>query len=244
MPSSRVLCLYGAKGGIGKTTLAINLAGVLANMNKSVLIIDLNQLNGDIAVSLDRKPHQTIAALAAAIKTEKYQGLLPYLTKYNQYISFLAAPAVLMPAEMLDAEVINKILDEAAALFEVVIIDMSHAYNDVNLAALKRADKNLFVTTNNPLTLKNTRNVLSLLKEAGVRNIEVLLNNSIHPNHDYFVLYDIKNIIQAHIDYIISQRFYYPDIDLVTVAGEILTLKSRKWPDYKIFTLIIESLLK
>jgi len=244
MPFSRVLCVYGAKGGIGKTTITLNLAGILANMKKEVLIIDLDLHSGDVAVSLDRKPSKTIADLASDLKNNSYHDLNNYLTKYDAYISFLASPPDPRDAAKIDEENLNRILNECEKKYEVIIIDTTNSYDEINRIALKRARKILFVTTNNPLDLKNTRNLLTILKEDGINNIEVLLNNSIHPNNDYFILYDIKKIIQNHINYIISQRFHYRDIDTVTVNGEILTMKSQKWPDYRIFSLIIESLLK
>lgn len=242
--TGKILTIYGAKGGIGKTTLALNLAGVLSNMLKSVLIIDLDLLKGDIAVSLDKRFKKTILDLSQDLKEGKFEELKPYLTKYNSQISFLAAPKDPREAMKFNPESLKQMLEECRAHFDVIIIDTSHIYNEITHLALQKSDQILFITTNNPLVLKNSRNLLSIFKEEGINQFKVVLNNSIHPKHNYFVLYDIKKILQKELDYIISSKFHYSDIDIITVNGEILTIKSQKWSDYKIFTLIIKDLLK
>ena len=59
-----------------------------------------------------------------------------------------------------------------------------------------------------------------------ISNYKVLLNQSNNPFKDYFSLYDIKNIIQANIDYTLSSEFYIADIDKLIMSGKIVTMSS------------------
>lgn len=99
-----------------------------------------------------------------------------------------------------------------------------------------------YIITNDSLDLKNSRNNLDCLRKF-TNNIDVILNYSIHFNREYFIIYDIKNILQCNVDYTISNRFNYDAIDSLTVKGEILTISSQKWFDYKTFSLIAKSLI-
>ena len=60
MAKGKTVCLYGAKGGIGKTIFITNLAGIFAKLNKKVLIIDLDLVNGGVATLLNKDVPKTI----------------------------------------------------------------------------------------------------------------------------------------------------------------------------------------
>ena len=96
------------------------------------------------------------------------------------------------------------------------------------------------MTTNDPLDLKNLKTVLSLFKDSNINKYKVILNDSVANNRDYFSLYDLKVIIDNNIDYIISNKFYVPNMDAYVFDGKIFTLEAKKYPDEGVFNLIIK----
>ena len=94
-------------------------------------------------------------------------------------------------------------------------------------------DNILFITTNDPLDLKNLKSILSIFRDINLNNYKVLLNDSCNAFKNYFTLYDIKNILKTNIDYTLSREMFLKDIDVYLMNGKIITL-DKKFP--RIFT--------
>jgi MinD-like ATPase involved in chromosome partitioning or flagellar assembly len=116
------------------------------------------------------------------------------------------------------------IIDQAGFLYDVILIDSNHDLGPTTLYLMDKVDEILFMINNDPLNLKSTRSVLSILKNLEIDNYKVLLNNSNNPFKDYFSLYDIKKTIQTNIDYTLSSEFFIENIDKIIMAGNIPTL--------------------
>lgn len=242
MSKGVLTAVFSAKGGIGKTTFTLNLAGTLSNNKKKVLIIDADLFSGAIALSLNVIPKKNIYHFHKDIKNNKNIDIQNYITRYNNYIDFVACPKSIEEAISIDFNTIEKIVYEASLLYDVILFDLSHIYSDLNSKILKLVSNVLYLFTNDPADLKNSANMLNILKKNN-NNINIILNYSIHPERDYYVLYDIKNILDSNINYIISKKFYNPQIDNLTVRGEIVSINTQKFYDYKIFSLIAKSIL-
>ena len=80
MARGRSICIYGAKGGVGKTTLILSLAGILSKMNKKVLILDLDLSSGNIAFSLNKDVKKTIFNFADDYSNNRYTNIEEYIT--------------------------------------------------------------------------------------------------------------------------------------------------------------------
>jgi MinD-like ATPase involved in chromosome partitioning or flagellar assembly len=243
MAKGKSLCIYGAKGGTGKTIFTINLAGVLSNMQKKVLIIDLDLCNGGIALSLNREVNKTIYNFCDDYNNNRYEEMSTYITKYNEYIDFLAAPKDPRQANKIDSKYIDILIDKCSFMYDVILIDTTNDMNEINVFTLDKTDNILFLTTNDPLDLKNLKNFLNIMEENEIEKYRILLNDSINTEKRYFTLYDIKTILNTNIDYILSSRFYYKDIDSITLNGDIITINNPKITDYAIFESIIKDLL-
>ena len=85
------ICITSAKGGVGKTTTVLNLAGMYELMQKKVLLIDLDLTNGGIALSLNKPYEKSISTLFQDINNNKYEELSSYVTKYDDYQCFTNA---------------------------------------------------------------------------------------------------------------------------------------------------------
>lgn len=243
MTKGKSLCIYGAKGGIGKTIITLNLAGVLSNMQKKVLIVDLDLGNGAIALALNRSVNKTLFNFCDDYMNNRYQNIEDYITKYNENIDFISAPKDPRQSNKINKEHVGILLEKCIFLYDVIIFDTTHYLSEVNVYMFDKVDNVLLVTTNDPFDLKNLRSIISIFKDNDFTKYKVLLNDSIILNKSYFSLYDIKNIIRNNIDYIISSKFHRNDMDNIILDGEIYTINNPNFADYKIFKLIISSLL-
>ena len=156
---SNILCVFGVKGGIGKSILAMNLAGVVSNKNKRVLILDADLYGGSIALALNKKVDKTIFNFVDDYNNNRYKDINDYITKYNENIDFISSPIDPRKASKIDSRYIDILLDKAKFNYDLIIVDTNHILNEINLSILDKSDKVLFVTTNDSFDIKNMRNL-------------------------------------------------------------------------------------
>ena len=243
MARGKIVCFYGGKGGVGKTTTLLSLAGTLSKLNKKVLIVELDLTNGAIAISLNREANKTIFNFVEDYINNKYNDLDKYITKYDENISFVASPKDPRYASRIDIKYIDILLEKSVYNHDVVLIDTPSILNEISVYSLDKSDVVYLLTTNDCVSLKNVKNIVNLFIENNLDKYKIILNNSFIPNKDYFSNYDIKNIIGHNVDYVISSSFHVNNLDELVVNGEIITYKYSKFKDEKIFKLIANEII-
>ena len=86
------LCFFSAKGGTGKTTNLLNLAGIISELGKKVLIIDFDLYSGCVAKYLNTIFDKSIIDLSDDLENKRYNKISDYVTRYNDNIDLLCAP--------------------------------------------------------------------------------------------------------------------------------------------------------
>lgn len=242
------MCISSAKGGVGKTTNLLNLAGIFEQLEKKVLIIDFDLYTGGQAVYLNKENDKSIYNLYFDLLNNSYKDLSNYTIKIDNYIDLLCAPKDPRDANKIDASYIKEIINKGKIEYDVVLVDTNHALNDINLSVLDAVDEILFFITNDPLDLKNIRTLLSILDNLNFENYSILLNNSRDPFKNYFSLYEIRKIIGHDINYSLSTDLYLKDIEKYIMKGLIISLDKNfaniMRDDYKTFVLIATDLLE
>lgn len=240
-----ILCLFGVKGGIGKSILAMNLAGIVSNLKKRILLVDADLYGGSIALALNKPVNKTIYNFVDDYNNNRYKDLNDYITKYNEYIDFIASPKDPRKSNKIDSNYIEILLDKAKFNYDLIIVDTNHILDEINLSILDKSDNILFLVSNDTFDIKNMRTLISIFKDLEIDKYKVLLNNSIRENREYFDLYDIKDIIKTNIDYELSNKFYIKDIDRYIIDGNIVTLNKKyiNTKDYKVLESIINSVI-
>ena len=240
-----IVCVFGVKGGIGKSILTLNLAGVLSNMNKQVLIVDMDLYGGSISIILNKKVNKSIYNFVDDFNNNRYDNFNDYITKYNDNIDYLACPKDPRKASKIDSSYIEILLDKAKFNYDLILIDTNHILNEMNLTLLDKCDNILLVTTNDMLDMKNMRSLISIFKDLDIDRYKVILNNSFRNDKTYFNLYDIKSAINNNIDYEISNKLYIKNIDKYIMDGNIVTIdKKYSNSNYvKVFNTIVNDIL-
>ena len=236
-----ILCLFGVKGGIGKSILVLNLAGVASNMCKRVLIVDADLYGGSIALALNKPVSKTIYNFVDDYNNNRFEDLNDYITVYNKYIDYVASPKDPRKSNKIDSNYLDIFLDKAKFNYDLIIIDTNHILDETNLSLLDKSDNILFVMSNDGFDIKNMRTLISIFKDLDIDKYKVLLNNSFRDNREYFNMYDVKDVIKTNIDYSLSSKFYFKDLDRYIMDGEIVTLnkKLNNTKDYKVLENII-----
>lgn len=221
------LCLFSGKGGVGKTILTLNLAAVYSQINKHVLIVDLDLSSGGIALATNKVFDKTIYNFVDDYNNNRFKDFNDYVVKYNENIDIMPSPKDPRQASKIDSKYIEILLDKALFHYDMVLIDTNHNLNELNLVVLDAADNILFVMENDPMDLKNMKSLLSIFKDLEKTNYKILLNNSRDPFKKYFTLYDMKTIIKNNIDYEISSEFFLKNMDAYVMNGEIPMLQPK-----------------
>lgn len=224
--AGKIISINSVKGGVGKTTLAISLAGIYSLMKKKVLLIDLDLYSGGISTYLDINNKKDIFMLIDSISNNRFISLNDYIVNYNKNIDVI--PSVKDPrlATRIDSKYIKAVFKLAKTEYDIVIVDTNHALDETNLVVLDNVDTSLYVITNDIVDLKNMKSLVSIFKDNEKTNYLTILNNSINQRTDYLSLFDIRTIIRTNIDYTISKSFYIKNINKYLLAGDILTLNN------------------
>lgn len=220
----KIITISSVKGGVGKTTLTLNLAGLYFLMKKKVLIIDLDLYAGGIATCLNVNNKKDIYMLVDSLSNNKSISLKDYVCIYNNGIDILASPKDPRDVSKIESKYINKIFDIASREYDIILVDTSHLLDEICLVALDASYMSAFVITNDLVDLKNMKSLVSIFKEMNKENYKLVLNNSRDTGRDYIALFDIRNMIKRNVDFTISKNFYIRNIDKYVLNGEILTL--------------------
>jgi len=229
----KVITITSRKGGVGKTTTILNLAGVYSNLKKKVLILDLDLYSNSVAVSLNIKNAKTIHNLVLDITNNKFKEVKDYVYDYNEFIKVL--PSVNDPrvASQIETRYIEQIINMIKHDFDVVLIDTNHVLTNLNLVIYDNSDTVLNIMSNDPVDLVNTRNFINIASDIEFPDLRILLNESNSLEEKYFSLYDMKEFLNYNISYKIGREFYIKTIDKYVLDGKILTLENVYKRDYK-----------
>jgi pilus assembly protein CpaE len=177
----RVVTVFGGKGGVGKSTIATNLAVCLAAGGaRRVLLVDLDLAFGDVAIMMQLVPKRSLSDAIAMAGRMDETGLRSMLTTYAPGLETLLAPTGPAEAERISRELTSEVLTVARQLFDYVVVDTPPFFNDHVLAALDLSDDYVLLATPDVPSLKNLRLTIDMfdLLEYPNEGRLVVLNRS------------------------------------------------------------------
>ena len=159
--TGKIIAVAGASGGVGTTSVAVNLACALAqNPERSVVLVDLDVSLGDADVFLDTIPEYTLLDVAQNIARLDLSMLRKSLTKHETGVYLLPRPVQLQDVETITQDNFNRVISLLKASFSHLVIDISKSYSRLDMTALQSAENVLLLTQ---LDLPCLRNVVRLM---------------------------------------------------------------------------------
>lgn len=159
--SSKIIAVAGSSGGVGCTSLAVNLGCILAaKPENSVALVDLDLAIGDADVFLDTIPDYSLVDVTQNISRLDFQLLKRSLTKHSSGLYLLPRPVQLQDVSLITPETLRRVFGLLKATFTHIVIDVSKGFNATDLAAFEFANDVLMVAQ---LDLPCLRNLVRLL---------------------------------------------------------------------------------
>jgi pilus assembly protein CpaE len=160
----KIITVFTAKGGVGKTMLAINIGVVLAQRGTNqVCVVDLDLASGDVAISLLLDPVRSLADAGAMTGHIDTTGAASLLTPYRPGLEMLLAPATPGDAEKIPPSLVGELLAVLRTMFDYVVVDTPPHLSEHVLTALDASAHHVLLTTPDVPALKNLRVVLDVL---------------------------------------------------------------------------------
>jgi pilus assembly protein CpaE len=177
--SSRVVSVFAPKGGVGKTTIAFNLAVALGQQEHRTVLIDGSLQFGDLR-SLLKVPVDAPSILDLPTDRIVESDLQDVLWRDPSGIDILLAPPRIEMAEMVTARDIDKVLSLLRRVYDAIVIDMSSTLSDLNLAFLDTSDTIVEIVTYDSTTIHNTIAVADTFRIIGypAAKVRYLVNRS------------------------------------------------------------------
>ena len=202
-----VVAVFAPKGGVGRSTLAANLAVAAAtDLHQSVALVDANFQFGDLGLLLNVSPNNT--ATIADVLTELAEGHADAvdgaLITHQSGVKVLLPPPSPEMAELITSDHLRRILARLRQRNELVVIDTSSELHDPTLTILDAADTVLTVLTYDLASIKNTRLFLGVAERLGYTDdkVKVVLNKADSTNG--ITLADLEGSIGRKVDFTIG----------------------------------------
>jgi pilus assembly protein CpaE len=166
-PVGRVLAVVGAKGGVGASTLAHNIAfSVARDLMLDAVVTDLDLAFGTAGLDFNQDPPQGIAEAVFSPDRIDNAFIDRLLSKCTDHLSLLAAPATLDRVYDFGADAFEAIFDSLRATVPCVVLDVPHQWTGWTKQTLVGADDILIVAAPDLANLRNTKNLYDFLKAA------------------------------------------------------------------------------
>ena len=241
---SKRITVFGTKGGVGKSFLAVNLAvGLMDKNKKRVSLIDTNYQFGDIALMMDLHPKYSVYDILPVIEQLDPKILDSFLTTHSSGVKVLPAPLDISTSlQGVNSKTTMKILDTISRMSDYIVIDTSSYFSEYVLNIFKDTDYLVIVSSKDTPSIKNLKIVLQILEQIKFpeENIYIILNRA--DSKVGITIEEIEETIQRKIDIAIPSDRIVPisvnkGVPLIIGAPRSAVTKSI----YKLIKIITEN---
>ena len=198
---AKVISVFSNKGGLGKTSVAVNLALSLSSFTKKrTMILDLNFQLGDVATFLDISPKFSISDILGKIEAQENADILSLTEKYKDSDVYVIADNYRGEyKENIPSERINKLLSVLKKHFGYIIVDLSQNLDNITQNVLNFSNLVLLVTNINLPSLRNTQRCLDLLKLHNVEEAKIQPVVNRYIDNDEITLTDVQKMLNKKV---------------------------------------------
>ena len=240
----RIVTVFSPKGGVGRTTIAVNLAvAAAAELGKRVVLVDGSLQFGDVGVLLNLNPkNKSIADLIPEMGQADPESVEHVIVNHSSGIQVLLAPPSPEMAELITTAYLRKVLEQLRASHDLVVVDTWPWFHETTLSLLDISDIILTVLTLEITNIKNTRLFLEVAEQLGYPDdkIRLVLNradsalgirvadvqNSIGRKIDETIVSDGRSVVYAlnrGVPFVLSNREAQVSQDILRLARAIVT---------------------
>ena len=207
------IAVYSAKGGLGTTSIAVNVAFALAdaNPNGRVALADLVVHGGDLRVMLNLAPAYDVADLVARVERIDADLLSSILTPSAGGVWILPSSDRPEIADMVDSATATTLIAELKKHFAYTVLDCEHYLTDRTLAALDAADKIVLVTQLNVAALRGTQRTISLCQRLGFGEDKIAVVVNRHQSSEVLTPSDASTLLNMPIFHLLPNDFRTAD---------------------------------
>lgn len=207
---SKIISVYSNKGGIGKTTIAVNLAAELARVTKDkVALIDLNLQLGDISTFLNLNPPFDVNYVMRKLVDKSEDILIKGFEKYKDTsLYILADPSYIEQSESITPAMVTTLFAALKKVFSYIVIDMSSSFDPISLKILDSSDWILFTTIVNIPAIRNAQRCLNLFRSRKYPKDKVKIIINRYMDNDEINLEDIENTLGETIYWKIPNNYF------------------------------------
>lgn len=237
-----VIGVFSPKGGVGRTTVAVNLAVAAATLGKRVALVDASFQFGDIGVLLNLNPrNKSIADLATELQQGEAESLDTFMVSHSSGVRVLLAPPKPEQAELIGPESVRKVIDRLRQDNELVVVDCPATFNEPTIAVLDQSDLILTLLTLEITSVKNMRLFLEVAEQLGYGKdkIRLVLNradstlgirvadveHSIGRKVDHTIVSDGRSVVYAlnrGVPFYLSNREAQVSQDILRLAQAVV----------------------
>lgn len=161
---SKVILVFSAKDGVGKSTLAVNLAVKLAQRKNKVVVLDYDYQFGDVGSLFGSGYKSTILELVQEQVNPNVDTIRQFLSMHVSGVSFLPSPHEPEYADSITPMQAERIIESLRIYYDYVIVDICSGFNDMVASCIDCASQILFITEKNIPALKNAKKGLDVLQ--------------------------------------------------------------------------------
>lgn len=232
--SGKIVIVFSAKGGCGKTTLSVNLAQALArDPETKVCVVDFDLQFGDIAVALHVEPTKNISNILGIGANVDSLAIRSVVVSREKNFDLLLAPNNPADVERIGADIANAILNNLRNLYDYIIVDSPPAFTEVILKTFDVADTCLLLTTLDMPAIKNLRVAMQTLSALGLppEMCNIVVNRG-----DSKAGLTVEDVEQAVNKKIVARIPTSRDVPATTNKGETIV---KQYPKHKVSKEII-----
>ena len=239
----QIVAVFSPKGGVGRTTVAVNLAVAAATeLGKRVVVMDGSFQFGDVGVLLNLNPKSnSIADLIPVLEAGEIDSIDTFVQDHSSGIRVLLAPPSPEMAEMITPAGVKQVLEILRRTHDLVIVDCTAFFNDTTLAILDAADVILTMLSLEITSIKNMRLFLEVAEQLGYESgkVRLVLNradstlgirvadveHSIGRKVDETIVSDGRSVVYAlnrGIPFFISNREAQVSLDILRLARSVV----------------------